>query len=86
MGNRKNIRERGKLRLSRYFQVLKNGESVAILPEKSLVRGFPKRLQGRTGVIVGNQGKAYRVKVEKKTFLITPIHLKKVGELKNDNK
>ena len=52
MVNRKGIRTRGKLQLSRYFQNLKKGDYVAVLKERSVDSSFPERLQGRTGVIV----------------------------------
>ena len=47
----KNIRTKGKLRLSQYFQELKEGQIVAVNVERSLDFYFPERLQGRTGVI-----------------------------------
>lgn len=86
MVNRKNIRERGKLQLSKYFQNLKEGDKVSVTREISLVSKFPKRLQGKTGVIGGKRGKAYLVKIKdqkkEKVFLIEPIHLKKIKTTK----
>jgi len=82
MVNKKKIRTRGKLKLSRYFQDLKNGDVVSIFIEKSLKPGFPKRLQGRTGEVVGKKGRCYIIKVndqaKPKDFIIQPIHLKKM--------
>lgn len=82
MVNRKNIRTRGKLQLSRFFQRFKEGESVAVVKERSINSAFPERLQGRTGVIERKQGKSYIVKIKdqkkEKSFLIEPIHLKKI--------
>ena len=40
MVNRKNVRERGKLKLSRYFQNLKKGDFVSVLRERALVSGL----------------------------------------------
>lgn len=86
MVNRKNIRERGKLQLSKYFQNLKEGDKVSVIRERSLVSKFPERLQGRTGIIEGRRGKAYLVKIKdqkkEKVFLIEPIHLKKIKTTK----
>lgn len=78
MVNKKPIRTRGKLRLSKYFQKFKEGDSVAVVEERSQTINFPKRLQGRTGIVEGKQGRSYVVKIEKKKFLIAPIHLKKI--------
>lgn len=82
MVGRKNIRARGKISLSKYFQELKNGDSVAVCLEQSVPATIPKRLQGRTGVIEGRKGKAYILKLkdqnQEKRYLIKPIHLKKL--------
>lgn len=82
MVKRKNIRTKGKLSLSKYFQELKPGEFVSIVRERSLPASFPVRLQGSTGVVDGKRGKSYIVKIKtqnkEKKFLIEPIHLKKI--------
>ena len=87
MVRRKKIRTRGKLQLSRYFQELKKGDSVSIVKEASIKSSFPVRLQGRTGVIESKRGKAYLIKIKdqnkEKAFLIEPIHLKKIKQIKN---
>jgi len=58
MGKRKKVRTRGKVQLSRYFQELKEGDRVSIVREPSIKSSFPKRLQGKTGIIKGRRGKA----------------------------
>jgi len=82
MLRRKRIRTRGKLSLGRYFQELKEGDKVCLVRELSMKGDFPARMQGKTGVIVGKRGRSYVVDVmdynEKKTYLIRPIHLKKL--------
>jgi len=86
MADKKPIRTRGKLQLSRYFQVLKEGDYVAISREKSIPSSFPHRIQGSTGVVEGKRGKAYIIKVKEgnryKSRLIAPIHLKKIKQIK----
>jgi ribosomal protein L21E len=81
--NRKQIRTRGKLQLSRYFQDLKNGEKVSVIKEHAIPSTFPKRLQGRTGTIEGKRGRTLMVKIKdqekEKRFLIAAIHLKKIN-------
>jgi len=80
---RKNIKTRGKVRLSQYFQELKDGEKVAIVREQSSEPKFPVRIQGKSGVIAGKKGESYIVKLmdgnELKTYVIKPIHLKKLA-------
>ena len=83
---RKKVRTRGKLQLSRYFQELKTGDSVAVIREPAVQSSFPTRIQGRTGSIEDKKGKAYVVKIKEqnkeKRFLIEPIHLKKIKQIK----
>jgi large subunit ribosomal protein L21e len=82
MVNKKSLRDRGKISLSKYFQELTEGDSVTVIKEKSLASFFPKRLQGRTGKVVGKRGKSYILKIndqkKEKEFLIEPIHLLKI--------
>ncbi len=84
MVRRKQVRTRGKLQLSRFFQELKAGDSVSVVKERSINSNFPTRLQGRTGVVAGKRGKAVIVKIKdvdkEKKFLIEPIHLKKIKQ------
>jgi large subunit ribosomal protein L21e len=79
---RKEVRTRGKIKLSRYFQDLKNNERVTIVIEKAMPFSFPKRLQGRTGVVEDKKGKAYIIKIndqeKEKRFIIEAIHLKRI--------
>jgi ribosomal protein L21E len=86
MTNRKAVRTRGKLQLSRYFQEFKKGDSVTVVAEKSLNPTFPRRLQGRTGNVEKRIGRSYCVKIKDQTkekeFIISPIHLKKIKNKK----
>jgi len=86
MVQRKNLRMRGKLRLSGFFQELKKGDAVSIVRNPSIKSNFPIRLQGKTGVIENSLGKACLVLVkdnrQEKRFLIEPIHLKKIKGLR----
>jgi len=79
---RKKVRTRGKIQLSRYFQSLEEGDSVAVIREPSVDAHFPKRLQGRTGLVIGKRGRAYMVKImendKEKKFIIESIHLNKI--------
>lgn len=82
----KSVRTKGKLQLSRYFQELKEGDRVSVNRELSLKSGFPRRLQGRTGVVLKRKGRVYNIQIKdqakEKQFLIAPIHLTKIKEEK----
>ena len=89
MAERKFIRSRGKIQLSRFFQRLKEGDIVSISREVSLQPRFPARLQGRTGVVESKRGRSYMIKVKdgnkEKRLLIEPIHLKKIKQIKKQD-
>ena len=82
MVRKKKIRRKGKLQLSRYFQELNNGDFVAIVKEPSVQAKFPKRIQGKTGIVEGKRGMSHIIKIKdqekEKRFLIAPIHLKRI--------
>jgi large subunit ribosomal protein L21e len=82
MIKRKSQREHGKIKLSRYFQEFKTGDRVTVIRELALQPRFPKKLQGRSGVISGKRGSAYIIKMndlnKEKTYIIHPIHLMKL--------
>ena len=82
MVKRKKIRERGKISFSRAFQDLKTGDSVSVVIEKANQSSFPKRIQGRCGIIEEKRGSSFIVKIndlnKDKKFIINPIHLKKI--------
>ncbi len=79
---KKRVREKGKLRLSHYFQELKQGERVAIKPEVSLQPAVPLRFRGKIGIVEGKRGRAYIIKFKdgnmEKKLILKPIHLVKV--------
>lgn len=82
MVRKKKIRKKGKIQLSRYFQELKDGDSVAVVKEPSIQAKFPERIQGRTGIVEGKRGMSYVIKIKdqekEKKFLIAPVHLKRI--------
>lgn len=85
MSKRKQIRTRGNLSFSRYFQKLKQGEKVAFVEEKSIPTTVPVRFQGRTGEVEGKRGRHYVVKIKdnnkEKKFIINPVHLIKIKNI-----
>ena len=79
----KNIRQRGKLSLTRFFQNFKEGEKVCLKAEPSVQKGsyFP-RFHGKTGIIKGKTGRCYNVLIKdfkkQKTLIVHPVHLRKI--------
>jgi len=82
MIKKKRLREKGKTRLSEYYKELKEGERVAVVLDLAENPKFPKRMQGKTGVIEGKRGKSYKVRIndykQPKTYIIKPIHLRRI--------
>jgi large subunit ribosomal protein L21e len=78
----KRIRQRGKVKLSEYFKKIEDGARVSVITEASFPAAFPKRILGRTGVVSGSRGRYKIVEVndgeKAKTFIIHPIHLKRL--------
>ena len=86
MLSHKRIRTKGKLSFTRYFQQFKEGDSVAVVQELSVPFSYVKKLQGRTGKVISKRGNSYYVEIKDldkpKRYLIKPIHLKKILEIK----
>jgi len=82
MLKQKEIRTRGKRNLSQYFRTFNEGDKVSLVRNLSYPAQFPRRIQGTTGVVSGKRGRAYVIKLKdgnkEKTFIIHPIHLKKL--------
>jgi len=85
----KRIRNKGKLKFSEYFKKLVKNDTVAIVKEPGVKSGFPSKVVGSTGKVIGDQGRCKIVELsdgnKMKKFIVHPIHLKKIGG-KNDKK
>ncbi len=79
---KKNVRTRGKISITRYFQKFEEGEKVILAAEPAVQKGmyFP-RFHGKFGVIKNRLGRCYEVSIKdgnKTKIIIThAIHLKK---------
>ena len=77
---KKKVREKGKLKLSKYFKEFKEGDRVALVRAKS--NAFPEKFQGSTGQVVGKKGNGFVVKFlngkKLKTLVVRGINLKKL--------
>ena len=82
MIKRKTVKEKGKLSLSKYFQKFEEGDTVAVVRDQALNPGFPERIQGRTGTVIGTRGCGYIIKLNEgnavKVHIIRASHLKKL--------
>lgn len=82
MLSHKNPKQKGKFSFTRYFQKLKEGDSVAVAKELSIPFPYSHRLQGRTGKVIEKRGRVYYVEIndlnKPKRYLIKPIHLRKI--------
>lgn len=83
MAEHKHPRQRGKVSFMKFFQQFKPGDSVAVVREQSEIFGYSKRMQGRTGRVLSQQGSAYCVEIadlgKPKRYFIKPVHLRRIA-------
>ena len=80
---RKNKRDKGRIFINRLMHQYKAGDKVAIVLDGAQQGGMPhRRFQGRTGEIMGSQGRALIVGVKdgnmQKTVVARPEHLRPI--------
>ncbi len=80
---KKNVRNKGKISISSYFQEFKEGDKVTLKAEPAFQKGmYFRRFHGRKGVVKKKTGKCYEVmlkdKGKQKMLIVHPVHLKKV--------
>ena len=79
---RKEIRNRGKIGLTDYFQLFNIGEMVYLNAEPAIQKGmYYPRFMGKSGIIKGKRGQCYEIKIndlgKQKTLIVHPVHLRK---------
>ncbi|MEM3505646.1 MAG: 50S ribosomal protein L21e [Archaeoglobaceae archaeon] len=79
---KKKVREKG-LKLRKFLQEFSMGQRVVIDIESASQKGMPHpRYHGRSGVVVGQRGRAYLVQIRDgskiKTLISRPEHLRAV--------
>lgn len=78
----KRIRDKGRAKLGDYFKEIKQGEKVAIIRDLSKPANFARRIQGKTGTILGKRGNFFIVGIldgnKKKKLILESSHLKKL--------
>ncbi|MFH1209791.1 MAG: 50S ribosomal protein L21e [archaeon] len=80
---KKNIRRKGKISLSNYFQKLEIGDRVLFKAEPAIQDGmYYPRYHGKTGIVKEKIGECYKVEIKDgkkdKEFIVHPVHLRKV--------
>ena len=83
MLKRKNIREKGKLGLSKLFAIINPGDKVSLVRNLAFTKDFPKRFQGKTGTVFETRGVSCIVKIRDgkrhKSLVVKRINLKKLS-------
>jgi len=73
-------RERGKVHIKRFMKDFNESDRVSIAIDPSFQNIPHPRFQGRSGVVIGKQGRCYYVKItdggKEKNILVNPEHLK----------
>jgi len=74
-------KDKGKISLRAYFQTFKLGDKVHLVVEPAIHKGmYHPRFMGKTGVVTGQTGRCYEVKIndlnKEKTVIVHPVHLK----------
>ena len=79
----KNVRSKGKISTSRYFQDFINGDKVCLIAEPAIQKGmyWPK-FYGKAATIINKRGRCYEVKImdgnQEKKVIVHPVHLKRL--------
>ena len=84
MLKQKQVRQRGKLGLSKLYSNMNIGDKVALVRDLSFKTSFPERMHGRTGIIVEKRGEGFVVDVKDGTK-IKKITAKKINLKKLSN-
>lgn len=78
---RKDLRKRGIAPVTSIIQEFEEGQKVHVVVDSSVQKGMPhRRFHGRTGTIIGKQGRAWVLEISdgrsNKTVVARPQHLK----------
>jgi len=79
----KNIRQKGKLSITKFLSVFNSGDKVCLVAEPAYQRGmyFP-RFHGKAGIVVGKKGNCYEIQIKDftktKKVIVHPVHLKRL--------
>ncbi len=79
---RKEVRQRGKISITKYLQKFNLGDRVYLGVEPAVHKGiYPARFVGKAGVIRKKSGKCYGAAIKEgskeKLLIVHPVHLKR---------
>ena len=79
----KERRAKGKISLTRYFQIFNAGDRVALIVEPAVQKGmYDPAFSGKSGTILGKRGRCYEVLIKdinkEKTLIVHPVHMKSI--------
>jgi large subunit ribosomal protein L21e len=79
---KKEKRQRGKISITRYFQIFSIGDRILLDVEPAVQKGmYSPRFMGKSGIVKSKRGKCYEITIsdlgKKKTLIVHPVHLKK---------
>ena len=80
---KKNVRRKGKISLSRFFQTFDENDKVRLIAEPAYQKGmyFP-RFHNKYGIVKNKKGRCYEIMIKdgrkQKLLIVHPVHLKKV--------
>lgn len=83
----KDVRARGKISVSKYFQQFEEGTQVLLKAEPAVQKGmYPTKYHGKVGKVCSKKGSCYEVEImdfkKPKRHIIHPIHLRLLKEVK----
>ncbi|MBS3112258.1 50S ribosomal protein L21e [Candidatus Woesearchaeota archaeon] len=81
---RKNVRLKGKISITNFFQEFIKGDHIVLKAEPAYQKGlYHARFHGKAGRISKKRGNCYEVLIKDfnklKTLILHPIHLKKIN-------
>ncbi|MBS3137296.1 50S ribosomal protein L21e [Candidatus Woesearchaeota archaeon] len=79
----KNVRQKGKISLTRFFQEFKEGDSVCFKLEPAIQKAmYHPRFHGKSGKVIGKRGNCYLIKIndfnKQKVLIVHPVHLQRM--------
>ena len=79
---KKDIRNKGKISITKYLQNFKTGEMATLLAEPAVQKGlYHTRFHSKIGIVQNQRGKCVEVEIKDgnkpKMLIVHPVHLKK---------
>lgn len=79
---KKNVKDRGKINISRYLQTFQQGDKVNLSAEPAVQKGmYHPRFHGKTGLVISKKGSCYEIQItdggKQKSLIVHPVHLRK---------